>query len=226
MRIVFPETNGDKDVPLKYQRAIMGLNRQVLRGLKGRRALDVGCGDGQLVEFLRRNGVLAEGIDSRAPNKIYFMKRNIGFNEREGFPTGKEYSLVTAFQNPVLNQGVGNGARVWLKNRGIPLGVLPQGLIFSEYDAGCRLARQMLSGMGDILASGGRAIVYPALIEVGKEVDDLLMRHGLEMLHERIEDRAALRDYLKWEGHLNRYANKLADTPDFGCRTVLTKKHL
>jgi hypothetical protein len=44
---------------------------------RGAKVLDVACGNGVLVEYLRREGVNAEGICSQAPNKPYFMSQNI-----------------------------------------------------------------------------------------------------------------------------------------------------
>jgi len=68
---------GTMQHPLEVQRDRLGLDDEEVRKLKAGSLLDVGCGGGELVYFLRAQGVEAEGIDPKAPGGEFFMRQSI-----------------------------------------------------------------------------------------------------------------------------------------------------
>src|SRR3989338_6815981 len=65
-------------VPLEFQMPLLGLDEETIKSLKGKTGLDIGCGNGSLVEELRKKDILFEGIDPEAPqDKPYFIRQQI-----------------------------------------------------------------------------------------------------------------------------------------------------
>lgn len=100
---------GFKLFPLKCQLDVLGFNEETVSRLRGERVLDVACGDGRLVEYLRQRGVEAGGMDARAPDAEHYIRRNItGIHPMSGsIPRPDEhYRLVvchSALPNFVFN---------------------------------------------------------------------------------------------------------------------------
>ncbi len=63
--------------PVEWQLKMLGLDEEKVARLKGRCVLDVGCGNGDLVYYLRSRGISAEGIDACAPGDEGFMRNRI-----------------------------------------------------------------------------------------------------------------------------------------------------
>jgi SAM-dependent methyltransferase len=90
---------GKVQYPLEMTLDDLGLDEKRLREFKGKGVLDIGCGEGILVEFLREMGIQAEGIDPHAPSKTYFMRRKINgvYPMAESIPRPDgSYELVVA----------------------------------------------------------------------------------------------------------------------------------
>jgi SAM-dependent methyltransferase len=68
----------EPEYPYDWQIKMLGLDEKRLNQLKGGNILDIGCGrEANLVYHLRRRGVNAEGIDSRAPSGDGFLRQHI-----------------------------------------------------------------------------------------------------------------------------------------------------
>lgn len=68
---------GTMQFPVIWQLARLGLDKEKVREIKGKTALDFGCGSGGLVKFLVKNGIKAEGIDPDAPEGDNFMRQKV-----------------------------------------------------------------------------------------------------------------------------------------------------
>lgn len=217
-------SNCNKDVPLDYQLKMLGLEGETLDDMKGKRVLDLACGVGELVDYLCTQGVRAEGIDPRAPDKNYFTRREVtGTRRGEGFPAVDEnYDFIISFQNPILNQGTGKGKLDFLREIGLPVG-LPPGFAHAHLESLCKCARCMILEMGRTLVVGGRTLIYPALTELDEREKELLHHSRLELTSKPIAHADAL-TYIAWEGCPPVYRASIAASKEFGYRTVLTKK--
>ncbi|HLC54771.1 MAG TPA: hypothetical protein VJK07_04075 [Candidatus Nanoarchaeia archaeon] len=206
------------DVPVLHQLSLLGIDSRIVATLIGRKTLDVGCGSGLLVNELRLLGIEAYGIDIRAPDKTYFMRQNV--TPDKGIPApGEHYHLITSFQNVALNDGLGP-----LQNpTEIPFfsyeGVSPRQLRkYQEEKA--REAKSIVSEIGRVLSSEGRAIIYPPLPNVEKYASHTLRESGLEVRHEPILNPEAVNNYFIWDG----VGLILEDRINTAKRTILTKK--
>lgn len=78
--------SGECNYNSELQLLELGLEEIDIEEMAGRKILDLGCGIGNLVEFLRQRRVDAEGIDPEAPEKPYFMRRRISSEPSEKIP--------------------------------------------------------------------------------------------------------------------------------------------
>lgn len=139
--------NGEYNYNSELQLLELGLEEADIQEMIGRKVLDLGCGLGNLTEFLRQRGIDAEGIDAEAPSKSYFMRRKIG-SKTEGTIPREEcyYDLILAH------------------------GFTPLGLAFSSAGGGYQdfpIVKQegeaVLSEALRVLKKGGRMIAVPQL---------------------------------------------------------------
>jgi SAM-dependent methyltransferase len=109
-KYLFNILDGDKNnrTPVIYQLSILNIKSLIDENSGEYRGLDIGCGDGSLVEYLRKKGIDFEGMDASAPGEKYFIKQNVhGIHPMHGcIPRPDEtYDLVVGFQNATINSG-------------------------------------------------------------------------------------------------------------------------
>ncbi len=209
--------SADLSVPLEHQLPLLGFN-EILPQLIGRKTFDIGCGrTGELVEFLRGEGVEAYGIDAKAPDEPYFVRRNIcGIGEKEGIPSGdRSVYSITAFQVGTLNLAFSSSYPTTSKEDD-----------FTRVSRGN--AMYIISEIGRTLQKGGIAVVYPYLDMLKEKAAQLLRMDGLELEIQPVENLQAVAEYVEWE---NTRVKVLSTSPspdqlansNFGRRIVLTK---
>jgi len=103
--------SGQFESPVGMQVEPLGLTREELNSIGGKKILDIGCGQkANLVYWLRELGADAEGIDPRVSNgERYLMKRRFsgmgssdnGIPRSDGF-----YDLVIAHSVPPIRHGL------------------------------------------------------------------------------------------------------------------------
>ncbi|MCX6801818.1 MAG: methyltransferase domain-containing protein [Candidatus Diapherotrites archaeon] len=86
----------DSDRNYAEYRKRTGIDFEAL--FKGKRVLDVGCGDGMFVHEARNREILAEGIDPAAPNREGFHRMHLD----EFFPDHKFACVVAVKSLPVI----------------------------------------------------------------------------------------------------------------------------
>lgn len=212
----------DKDVPVEHQLAVLGLDRKLLRALRGKRICDIACGNGALVEYLREQGLDARGVDPRAPHTPYFSRRRIDLiGIHRGIPVEDgSLDLITSFQNSTLNCAYGSLRDKWRTH----LDEAPHEFK-SHYSRVFEQAPYTIAEIGRTLCEGGRAIIYPALDHLENEGAHLLQMDGLSVSYERIP-KSALRAYYAWEGIYEPSSKKWNKTrPLHSKRLVLTKRN-
>ena len=187
------ESRHAKRVPIKYQLSILGLGNKELRDLEGARVLDLACGSGRLVTYLRdRWNVDAYGIDSRAPEADYFFQRNVtGVGNKRGIPFDDgSLDMIFSFQNPILNIGLKPPYK-------------PQSPITYENENKIQAVSQtalcMLSEIERTLKPGAKAVIFPNL----KDIERIIRQQFLGGLKLKIS-RTAIREspleaYIDWE---------------------------
>lgn len=208
------------NVPPAHQIPLLGLTPEVIAQLKGKRVLDFGCGIGSLVRKLRKEGVLAEGIDPRAPNREHFYRIHVeGVGRKRGIPVEDgRYNTIVSFQNPTLNIAFTGLRDTWLD--GLSGVLLDAGK--SELDKTLGDASYAVSEIGRTLARRGRAIIYPAARTIEQYAGHLLRLDGLEVEHEQITDLRAIERYGLWEGFSPKTRERHRSEGVF--RTILRKK--
>ncbi len=191
------KTSGNTDTSIRntaiiYQLPILGLDKTTIKRLKGKRTLDLACGNGSLVEELRSRGVKAEGIDPRAPSKPYFTRRKIiGIGQENGIVADNEsYNLITSFQNTCLNDGIGEIGRLKMERKK-SLGTFDS--IRTKYEETCERARFTISEIGRTLKIGGRACIFPNIPDLEIHVGNLLKMNKLRV------QRADVNEKILWE---------------------------
>ncbi|MEK6898547.1 MAG: methionine biosynthesis protein MetW [Nanoarchaeota archaeon] len=95
LRLIGTSKENDLDksclnVPLEYQLAVLGINNKVIASLQGKQVMDVGCGNGSLVNYLISQGIHARGIDSKAPEGPQFTRRWVIGQVAEEFQQGTD----------------------------------------------------------------------------------------------------------------------------------------
>ncbi|MFH1358861.1 MAG: methyltransferase domain-containing protein [archaeon] len=97
-----------RQIPVRSQLNVLGLDRRRLRKLKriNAKGLDIGCGNGGLVNKMKEWGVDFTGIDKNAPEGDYFFRQNVtGKYPGEGsIPMPDEsYDIAVSVENGTLN---------------------------------------------------------------------------------------------------------------------------
>jgi len=158
---------GYRFFPLKRQLFSLGLFREDvdLLAKTHARVLDLGCGNGSLVNYLCEQGINAEGIGSTAPIGERFMRQDItAVHPAKGcIPRKTEnYDFVFIHSIPRLNVAFSSFLDHRLDDAVIMLGVTPRmvnAVVNSEF-----LESYMLMCEGlRVLKSGGTLISSPAL---------------------------------------------------------------
>jgi SAM-dependent methyltransferase len=195
---VMSRNDENKVNPVGIQCPLLGLDQATLKGLRGKRVLDVACGDGSLVRHLRLNGIDAEGIDARAPDGFsYLMKRNITGTKAMGKgiprPDG-HYDLIVSFQNVLLNSvfsNIGGDANTAIAEIG-DQDTKEQHLSY------CIAAQCMVFEINRSTAPGGKAVLFPHLPRLREVMDLSLGSSNLAIGEERIQ-MEDLKAFAEWE---------------------------
>jgi len=191
--------NAHVQVPPYFQAGIFGLDASLLRQLASMnaRGLDIGCGNGSLVKYLREKEVSFEGIDSQAPQAEYFMKQNItGMKPMAGaIPRpDNSYELVVAFQNIMLNRAFTKGGILHdpTKRDG-------ESWEIEDHESRVRTGQFIFYEGARVVKPGGRFLIYPE----AKRIDDLIGRGMLSMqgitYHSEDVDETNAKKYMRWE---------------------------
>lgn len=196
MEVVLNGDNAFLQVPVKYQIGLLGLNKQTVSALKDKSTLDIGCGKGALVEYLREQGINCEGIDPQVEQgSDYLIKQLIsGIHPMSGaIPRGNDtYEMVSAFQNYSLN-------RAFTRN-------IIREQIVAELGEEAIKQHQRLIELGHfnidegarVLKPGKRFAIYPALKRLEEVTGPMLKMQGISFTEEEVDKKLA-RDYLDWE---------------------------
>lgn len=216
-------------VPVKYQKTLLGLDRRTLAYLRGGKGFDIGCGKGVLVENLREKQIDFEGIDPEVeedPDKPYLIKQLVtGVYPMAGSIPKPDslYDIVVAFQNASLNRGFTLSSEIKTAL------AIDMGIIDMERHTNAVQNAQCIIWEGTrILKPGQRFVVYPQLDRLedvmGKSI---LESQGIKVASEPVDVKAA-KEYFEWER--GRLGFSDLDAPEeryrefgFYSRTVLTK---
>lgn len=68
---------GEMHFPIGWQVAQLGLDDKRLESFKDKEILDLGCGNGDLVKYLIKKEINAEGISPEVPKRAYFMRQKV-----------------------------------------------------------------------------------------------------------------------------------------------------
>lgn len=185
------DNGGYEQAPLGFQLDILGLGKERIKNLEGKKVLDIGCGNGTLVEHLRSKGIEAEGIDYYAPKgQKHFIAQGIGNMHQEDGPIPRDdttYDLILAFQLSILNTAFIDTKQSWIDT------YEEQGKTkreACEYVAKiCQEGNYILSEIGRTLKQNASAIIYPAITRANSEASTVIQRNTLSLSHEMIEPR-------------------------------------
>ncbi len=207
-----------RDVPLEHQVSLLGLNSGALKALKGKIVLDLACGCGSLVNYLRENGVNAQGLDPRAPEADHFMRCSVlGLGDR-GIPVGDcSYDAVFSFQNVPLNTAFGSAGDYWLE-RNASFGEAAT----RQFSQRCGEAHYMISEIGRVLRPGCKATIYPFLYKLKSNASLTLRAEGLQYAESKVDSHLA-RKYANWEDRQNHQPEQ-GESPSLLTRIELKKK--
>ncbi|MFZ5955095.1 MAG: class I SAM-dependent methyltransferase [Nanoarchaeota archaeon] len=165
--------------PAYIQLENLGINQTSLKDLKKYRLnyLDIGCGNGDLVNFFLEQGIKAEGIDTNAPKGFNFIKLNIGDykNESKGKIPRKDqyYDLITAHSiHPFLKFSLG-----------------------LTKDEGIFIVKEALR----VLNFGGMFMAYPGLYKIEENIknESFRIEHHISGLGLRRSDEDILKIFSK-----------------------------
>ncbi|VVB79200.1 Uncharacterised protein [uncultured archaeon] len=183
---------GEKTFPVSVQVACLGLDTFPIRGLH---TLDVGCGDGRLLEYLLSEGAIAEGIgplngvrhEHIIPNLIYNVAPHSGSIPRpnETYDLSLAHNVV-----PVRRAFCSLYNEIKSSDPETPSLVQKGGIILLEVHR--------------VLRKGGRFVVFPQLDEL--DPANARFSYGFDLKHEKVPEA-----YFLAEGEPQKY------------RTVLTK---
>lgn len=218
--IQITNSNQDTDVPVPHQIALLGLDPAQMQG---ERLVDLACGNGALVHWLREHGIDAHGIDVRAPSGPYFTQRMItGRGQQYGIPVRTStLHYVTSFQNIVLNNAFRLNREMWVRDhKGFGLAIAER-----LYDQYLEEADAMIAEIGRVLIPGGQGRIYPPLFDdLLPPRDELRARHGLILGYESLHPTKVL-SYMHAEGHHTVTAETLqGDDKDLVYRCLLLKE--
>src|SRR4030042_6967834 len=68
---------GTAHFPVVWQLARLGLDEERIKKMEDKNVLDLGCGNGELVKFLIKKRIKAEGISPDAPEGDGFMRQKV-----------------------------------------------------------------------------------------------------------------------------------------------------
>ncbi len=205
---------GNRTVPAEFQIGILGLDANELRRFEGKKAYDVGCGNGDLVRYMRARGVDAYGIDPRSPEDEYFIRRNVcGLGEETGIPASdRSVDLLTAFQNSSINSLDYTGFSTVCQIRETSQEFLNEG---------CLHAQMCVSEMMRTLSPTGRAVIFPDAERFEGIFSLSLGLEGVRFSREKV-DPAIVREYLDWEHEMDGFASNVV-MEKYAQRLVLTR---
>jgi hypothetical protein len=108
----YDENAQQQQNPVGEQLRLLGIDEFEISRLRrsGAKGLDIGCGDGGLVNAMILQGIDFIGIDDKAPDAFQFIMQNVTGNyPHEGsIPSPNEsYDLVVAVQNGTFNCAYG-----------------------------------------------------------------------------------------------------------------------
>jgi len=189
--------NAFLQVPVEHQMSLLGLDKKTIKGLEGKAGLDIGCGNGALVEELRKRGVLFEGIDPIAPrDSPYLISQNIyGMFPMDGaiLREDNSYDIITAFQCSTLNRAFTIG--------GILRG--PNLIGGDEEDKDFHNTRVInahfiIYEAARVAKPNSRIVVYPCLTRLEETMGHMLKMSGIRFHTEKIDKNLA-EEYMEWE---------------------------
>lgn len=211
---IMSQPPGRRCFPVKWQLMILGFTPEMFEGLKGKKALDVGCGaKASLVYHMREMGIEADGIDPFVEGRASFL-----------FPyqVGAEYSIPRDnwHYDLVVAHSVG-----WFR---AGLSTL-RGKIRAEREAkgydverDMMIARQngayMLMESLRVLGPSGKFVCSPALDDLGDGVDKVLDEKGYCVSYESLPEEINIerRERLAEEG--------IEPVPCLEKRTIITRR--
>jgi SAM-dependent methyltransferase len=216
-----------RNVPYKYQLMIFDLTQREIKRMKSWKyhCLDIGCGNGSLVEYLRNEGLDCEGVDKTAPKRPHFINHHItGINGNGGIPRpDNTYDLVLAFQNSCLNYAFQSNSyfREDIED-------LEQQRLSPEdkklVTIALMNAQQIIYEGARVLRPGGRFMIYPSLPKLEEVMGPMLRIAGYQHHNERVLERDAI-DYMSWEDIKDGVTKKRHSVGDSMLkRTIITKR--
>jgi SAM-dependent methyltransferase len=228
-------------VPAGLSLPLLGLDKNAIDLLRGKRVLDFGCGNGGLVAFLRSRGIEAEGIDPEAPEGVpYLMKRFVaGTGEEAGIPRPDgHYSLITCFQVPPINIAFRKPSVEEMLANSDEDGVSEEyrARLGTERSFGQALVQEMIRAT----AKGGSVVIFPEhTMAISNYAPELFHANGISLFGKPVLDVPAIKAYARWEHriserlrggvdatHRERYEATRAYNDDIDCfskRTVIEK---
>ncbi|MFH0837510.1 MAG: methyltransferase domain-containing protein [Candidatus Aenigmatarchaeota archaeon] len=162
------------DHPLINQLVALGLT---INDVIGKRVLDVGCGQNpQLVEYLRKYGIHAYGIDPEAPNRPYvFRKRVDGVGDFRGVPVN-DYSYDVVLMHMFSPFYAADSNFVSVDERA------------ESHDYALDRSIMIFKEMLRIVKPTGRIIYYPSLRHLEEFLHEDANNHGFMIVNEDISE--------------------------------------
>jgi SAM-dependent methyltransferase len=188
---------------VRFQAPILGFTKTVIKSLRKAKVLDVACGNGDLVRYLRRKGIDAEGIDPAAPaNSTHFMSKLIlESGERKGIPRPpRSYDLVVTFQNHPLNSYLGppsgnNQELVSLINDE----AFRDSGAHEMFVKDCMAAQNMIHEMIRVVKPEGKIVIWPELSRIEEVMGFNLKMEGVAVSRQSIAELSDINAYVEWE---------------------------
>lgn len=225
----FRDVNMTLHIPIYFQLGLLGLTDSDIVSYISRKAkgLDIGCGEGVLVEHLRERGFEFEGIDAESSIKPYLMKQLIT-NMRPVSMYGSiprednSYDLAISFQNGSLNRGFTFGGVIRDPTR-----IGGNRAQIEEHTSIVMFSQFVVYEGLRVLKPNSRFVAYPALSRLEEVIGPMLRMQGIEFFHEDV-DPDLTREYSKWElshyGFDGEIPKKYNEVMGLLQRTVLMKK--
>lgn len=211
-------------VPVENQRRLLGLDNKVVAELSGVRFLDIGCGKGGLVKFLRKKGVEAEGIDSSVKVnfslKKYFIKQNITgrYPSKGSIPRPDNfYQMIVTFQVGNLNDAftVGGILRDPRQRKGA------SSKDIMGYSEAVESGKNAIFEGVRVLAPGGKFVIYPELSRLEEVIGPKLEAIGVTFKSEEVNHQEA-KDYM-WHEVPYEFPEEYFERMGLYSRTVIEK---
>jgi len=215
--------NANRNVPVKYQLPLLGLTEGKVKSYRrtGLSGLDIGCGEGHLVDYLRQKGFDFEGLDKLERAEPYFMNQWItGIKGHGGIPRRDDtYDMVFAFQNATLNSSF--SANTILRDQLEEPGFLST----EQKKKGGEIlanAQYIIYEATRVLKPTGRFVIYPSLVRLEDIMGPMLEIAGISIDTEPVANRDAIA-YLTWENGEDGAPLRVNRKESFLYRTVITK---